>query len=214
MKTILAGVTGSIAYGLNTETSDEDIRGIFVSRTEDVLSIYGVPDVIDKKNPDVTYYEVLKFIRLALKANPSILELLYLEKYIKQTSEGKLLVDNRDAFLSKTVFKSYGGYAISQIRMLNRRGYFPDKKNRYAKHARHCFRLLQQGRELLTTGTMDVKVKNRDELFALGEMSIPDLVTRFEEEFKKFDAIVSILPDTPDVKRVNDILLTIRKHND
>jgi len=92
-----------------------------------------------------------KFIRLAAKANPTVLEIFYLDDYTIITPVGQMLIDHRATFLSKTIYASYGGYAIAQARRLNYRGdsFSSDTKHRYSKHARHCFRLLQQGRQLL-----------------------------------------------------------------
>ncbi|GAA3843386.1 hypothetical protein GCM10022226_77910 [Sphaerisporangium flaviroseum] len=215
MNVILEGITGSRAYGLDTETSDTDIKGVYVAPTSEVLGLFPPAETIDRTNPDVTYHEIHKFIRLALKGNPTILEMLYLEGYTQLTKHARMLVDNRHKFLSNVIYRSYGGYAISQARKLNARqdSFSSATKNRYAKHARHCFRLLQQGRELLETGSLTVRVKNRDELFAIGELEPSALVDKFEQEFAEFDRITSILPDKPDYEAINGILLEIRKGN-
>lgn len=214
-KVILEGVTGSIAYGLNTEGSDEDIKGIFVAPTRDILGIFPVEETYDHTDPDWSYHEVGKFINLAMKGNPSIIELLYLDGYRILEKHGKMLVDNRHLFLSNIIYKSYGGYSISQARKLNARGesFSSATKNRYAKHARHCFRLLWQGKELLETGNLTVRVtpKQREELFAIGELPVDKLVDRFEKEFAAFDRTKSVLPDEPDKERINELLLKIRK---
>jgi len=215
MKIILEAICGSHAYGLDTPESDIDLKGIFVAPTIEILSLHKPKETIDKTDPDICYHEIEKFIRLALKANPTILEILFLDKYEILTSEAQLLIDNRSLFLSNTVYKSYGGYAIAQARKLNRRGDSWDvgMKNRYAKHARHCFRLLDQGKQLLETGTLDVKVKNREELFQLGNLNPEQMVDKFELVFKEFDKVKSILPDNPDYEKINQILLTIRRNN-
>lgn len=210
---ILQGITGSTAYGLATPTSDIDRHGIFLAPTRAILGVLPVQESVVTTDPDVALHEVGKFVRLAMKANPTILELLWLESYEILHPAAQLLIDNRDAFLSKTIYKSYGGYAIAQAHRLNARGdsYSSDTKNRTAKHSRHCMRLLQQGSQLLKTGTMSIRVENRDDLFAFGELPVSEIVDRFEREFKAFDAIQTHLPDQPDVARVNRLLLEIRE---
>ena len=213
-KIILEAVVGSHAYGLATENSDKDILGIYVAPTKEILGIHKPKKTIVHVNPDTTYHEVERFIELAMKCNPTILELLFIGKYLKQTLEGLLLVHHRKEFLSKIIYKSYGGYAISQARKLNAKGSFPSKvKNRYAKHARHVYRLLDQGRQLLETGNLNVKVKSRDELMRIGELPVYELITKFEKDFKKFDQTVTTLPDKPDYETINKILLEIRSYN-
>jgi predicted nucleotidyltransferase len=210
---ILEGITGSTAYGLATPDSDVDKHGVYQAQTREVLGLFPPKETVVTNDPDITYHEVAKFIRLAAKANPTVLEILYLDDYTVVTPVGQLLIDHRLAFLSKTIYHSYGGYAIAQARRLNYRGdsFSSDTKKRYAKHSRHCFRLLQQGRQLLKTGTLDVKVKNRDELFAIGELPVSDLVDRFEAEFKEFDKIKTALPDKPDYDTLNALLIKIRE---
>jgi hypothetical protein len=213
MNIILEAVCGSIAYGLATPNSDEDLRGVFVAPTEQLLGLRKPAETVDKTNPDVCYHEVEKYMRLCLKCNPSLLEILFMDDYRILTDEGQALIDLRSAFLSNTVRHAYGGYAISQARRLNARGdgiWDSDVKNRYAKHGRHCFRLLDQGQQLLETGTLTVRVSNREELFALGELSPLEMVDKFEERFREFNSAVSILPDHPDFERVNSLLLEIR----
>lgn len=210
---ILEAIVGSKAYGLEIEESDEDKLGIYVADTEDVLRLHKLKETIDHVNPDYCYHEIEKYLRLAIQCNPTILELMFMDEYTIETKWGKALINTRDAFLSNTIFNSYGGYAVQQARKLNARGdSFSSKvKNRYDKHARHCFRLLQQGKQLLETGTLDVKVKNREELFAIGRLPVQELVSKFEEEFKKFKEIKSILPDKPNYDVIEDYLWFIRR---
>jgi len=212
---ILEGITGSTAYGLDTETSDIDYKGIYVAPTSEVLGLHNVKETIDHTNPDFTYHEIGKYIRLAMAANPTILEMLYLDGYRILTKQGHMLVDNRHLFLSNRIRHSYGGYVFSQARKLNARGssYDSATKNRYEKHTRHLFRLLQQGKELLETGTLTVRVFNRDELFAYGKLEPHQAIDLFSEKIKEFDGIQSVLPDQPDIEGINKILLKIRKGN-
>lgn len=214
---IIEAVTGSKAYGLDTKDSDEDIKGVYIAPTSEVLGIFPVRETHDHTDPDWSYHEVGKFVNLCIKGNPSIIEMLYLDGYRVLEKHGKMLVDNRHLFLSNIVYKSYGGYAISQARKLNARGesFSSATKNRYSKHARHCFRLLWQGKELLETGNLTVRVtpEQREELFAIGELPVSDLVDKFEREFAEFDKIKSVLPDEPNKERINELLLKIRKGN-
>ena len=51
---ILEGVTGSTAYGLATENSDVDIKGIYLLPTSKVLSLRFNPEktTVDHTDPD------------------------------------------------------------------------------------------------------------------------------------------------------------------
>lgn len=218
---ILEGVTGSTAYGLATENSDVDIKGVYLLPTRKVLSIGFDPQhtTLDSTNPDWVYHEVGKFMKLVISGNPTVTELLFLDEYTILTPVGQMLVDNRSAFLStKAVMNAYSGYAFSQAKRLNNRteqgleGYDSSLKNRFAKHTRHCFRLLMQARQLLETGTLDVKVtpEQREYLFAMGEKTADEVVEEFMRQDTEMKNVVSVLPDEPDYDKLNELLYSIR----
>lgn len=222
---ILEGVTGSTAYGLNTENSDVDIKGVYLLPTRKVLEMGFDPQhtTKDHVDPDWVYHEVGKFMKLVVSGNPTVTELLYLNEYTQLSPIGQMLIDNRDAFLStKAVMNAYRGYAFSQAKRLNNRteqgldGYDSSLKNRFAKHTRHCFRLLMQARQLLETGTLQVKVtpEQREYLFAMGEKTADEVVDEFMRQDAEFENIVSVWPDEPDYERLNNLLYEIRMKQD
>lgn len=221
---ILQGIVGSTAYGLAHEGSDEDRLGIYVAPLRSVLGVGGphvVEDSLVRHDPDLTLHEVGKYVRLALSANPTILELLWLPDYEIQTLPGEILCAHRFHFLSEPKVKGrYGGYAKAQAERLLRRdsegkaGFSSDVKNRTAKHGRHCYRLLLQGAQLLREGRMTVNVgDHRDELFEAGERAAANPQAFYDEIMNKlaeFDLIESVLPDTPDTEVINTLLIDIR----
>lgn len=221
---VLEGITGSKAYGLDTEHSDTDIKGVYLLPTETILSIGFNSDhtTKDHADPDWVYHEVGKFMKLVISGNPTVTELLYLDDYTIITPIGQLLIDNRSAFLSRnSIDKAYRGYAFSQAKRLNNRteqgldGYDSSLKNRFAKHTRHCFRLLMQARQLLETGTLDVKVtpEQREYLFEMGEKTASEIVDEFMRQDTEIKNLKSILPEKPDMDKLNKILYNIRIEN-
>lgn len=176
----------------------------------------------DHVDPDWTYHEVGKFMKLVMSGNPTVTELLFLDEYTILAPVGQTLIDNRSVFLStKAVKNAYRGYAFSQAKRLNNRteqgldGYDSSLKNRFAKHTRHCFRLLLQCKQLLQTGTLKIKVSSeeREWLFNIGEQSPQTVVDTFILEDNKMDTIVSVLPDLPDWEAINKLLYDIRIEN-
>lgn len=81
---ILEIKSGSHLYGLNTENSDEDYIGIFLAPIEYHLGLQKVEQVDlsikdklesgrnSKDAVDKTFYELKRFIKLALDNNPNI----------------------------------------------------------------------------------------------------------------------------------------------
>ena len=114
-KTLVKAIIGSQAYGTNIETSDTDYKGIYVQSKEDILTTkYKEQFEVGK---DETYFEIRRFLELASSANPTMLELLFVDReYIVESSpEYELLREHRLKFLTKKCRNSFGGYAVAQI---------------------------------------------------------------------------------------------------
>lgn len=69
-------VVGSRAYGLDTDESDTDRRGVYIAPAELQWSLFGAPEQFEDNATQSCYWELQKFITMALKANPNILECL------------------------------------------------------------------------------------------------------------------------------------------
>ena len=210
----LLGVGGSQAYGLATPESDFDYKGFYTAPLETVLSMTGVSrDTIDGNDPDFQVYEVHKFMQLAAKANPTVLETLFLHDFSEIDGVGKILVDNRHLFLSERIRWTHLGYANAQMKRLKERndGSFKSKlRKRYEKHARHVYRLLLQGAYTLETGDFEVVVRDRDAIMAVGQLEPAELERFMASEFTRLETIETDLPREPDMEALNQILLTIR----
>lgn len=227
MKTLLQGVVGSTAYGLHTPDSDVDRMAVFAAPTAEIVGLRPPKDSIVTNDPDVTRHEVFKFVRLVLNGNPSVTELLWLEKYdIIDLPWGSDLIGLRRSFLSaRRVRDAYLGYATQQFKDLERRGgtFSPDLRNRTEKHARHMRRLVQQGFQLYSTGTLRVQVDNPEEFHEFGRQVAAEALldhsqdqTRtarafMDESRTRFDAVTTVLPDHPDTESVNRWLVQFRK---
>ena len=139
---ILSGIVGSKAYGLDNEDSDTDRLGIFVAPTVEFHGLYPpTPTHVWTEPDDLTLHEVGKFVRLALKCNPTIMELMWLPDGLYDTvhPEGLALVAIRKKFLSARYVKdAYLGYATQQFKKLVDRGdgsFSADTRKRTEKHA-------------------------------------------------------------------------------
>jgi len=72
---ILECISGSKAYGLDTPTSDTDIKGIFLSPKRDFYGLNYIEQISNETN-DIVFYELGRFMELLSVNNPNILELL------------------------------------------------------------------------------------------------------------------------------------------
>ena len=110
-------VVGSTAYGLNTENSDVDIKGIYLQDAIEISCGRYVPQLNVGK--DEVYYELNRFLELiAEKANPTLIEMLFVDAsdvlYCHPRFEAVL--ELRDRFLTKKCKDSFAGMAIAQIK--------------------------------------------------------------------------------------------------
>ncbi len=206
---------GSKAFGLSTEDSDDDLRGIFLPPAERHWSLYPVPEQIELLDGrDEVYWELEKFLQLALRANPNILETLWSPILLECHPIATELREMRQAFLSKHVYKTYSGYVLSQFRRMKNSF---EKTGKYkSKHAMHLLRLIHSGIDVLRTGEIRIDMSSqRDSLLAVrrGEFSLEEvrqqalaLDREFQAAFEKTE-----LPEHPDLERVNEFLIRARR---
>ena len=149
---------GSKAFGLASDDSDDDLRGIYLPPARWHWSLRRLPEQLEFKEAeqDEVYWELEKFLRLALKANPNVLETLWTHIVLLADDTAQELRAIRSAFLSKHVYKTYSGYVLSQFRRMANA--YKDKGDYKPKHAMHLVRLLHLGIAALETGEIRIDV--------------------------------------------------------
>jgi hypothetical protein len=214
--TIYAAVVGSRAFGLDTDESDTDTRGVYVAPTEAFWSLAKPPTHVDGPAEEWFSWEVERFCELALKANPNLLEVLHSPLVVRQTPLGEELLALRQSFLSQLVYQTYSGYVLSQFKKLEtdfRRDGAPKWK-----HVMHLIRLLLAARSLLLEATLTVDAgPHRERLLAVKRGELPwGEVERWRLQLHEdLDKALrqTILPATPDVPAVNDWLRSVRRRS-
>jgi uncharacterized protein len=112
---IFETIIGSRAYGLNTETSDTDIRGVFVLPKETYYGLEYTAQVNNETN-DIVYYELKRFIELLANNNPNILEMLAVPQECILYKHPLMENINTQLFLSKKCEGAFANYAFTQIK--------------------------------------------------------------------------------------------------
>ena len=112
-------VRGSRCHGLETETSDWDYGGVFIEPNELLYGLgVGYDEQVQSEYHDTTYWEFNKFMRLLSNSNPNAIEALFVDDEFV-TIEHPIITEikkNRDKFVTKRCFESFGNYAIAQIK--------------------------------------------------------------------------------------------------
>lgn len=226
--------TGSHAYGTNTPTSDEDYLAIVLPRMRHIVGLGtwehfepGKEDGIDLKAQSIG-----KYVKLALAGNPNVVETLFFEpeNFLYVAPAFQTLLDHKELFLSREVYKRFGGYARGQMqkmtsgvkdtRMSIERREWVDKIGYDPKDASHLIRLLFQGIELAREGTLtprlkdvqrEVVIKIKQGTWTLDEVKgyAEHLAVRGEIFFEKADCP---LPEKPDTEFIEVLLMEIHRN--
>lgn len=207
-------IVGSRAYGLDDDTSDTDRRGIYLPPATMHWALYGVPEQIEHKDNQECYWELQKFLLLALKANPNGLECLYTPLVERATPLAEQLLAEREMFLSQLVYQTYNSYVLSQFKKMEQdlRAHGTIRP----KHAMHLIRLLLSGITILKEGFVPVRVEDyRDPLLAIKyqQMSwqeMNDWRLSLHQDFDRAFATTR-LPERPDYGKANAFLIAARQ---
>ena len=229
---VLSGYRGSIAHGtyIPDHIDDKDVMAVCVP---DIIWYFGIHEAypgnrqfpsngtheIKKDEWDIVVYEARKFISLLSQGNPNVLSMLWLnpKHYIKMTEQGKWLVDNRALFVGRHVYKSFTGYAYSQLHRMTAYhfdGYMGTKRKALVdqfgydcKNASHLIRLLRMGIEFLKDGELYVEREDASQLLdiKLGKWSLEQVKAESDRLFALADEVYvhSTLPKGPDLGRIS-----------
>lgn len=123
---------GSRLYGINNAESDYDYRGVFTILNRDTLE--ELPKRIEDKTilkeidkrlnlnlhdlNDIVLYETKTFLSLAMNNNPNIIDILFSNEQLYVSAQGKILIDNKNKFLSKKLKYTFSGYGFSNLKKM------------------------------------------------------------------------------------------------
>jgi predicted nucleotidyltransferase len=121
-RTVLLVRHGSHAYGTNTETSDEDFKGVAIPTKEYFFGNQSVFEQAELKapDPDAVIYDIRKFFSLAGDCNPNIIEVLHTDPadHFIVDPIGEVILEHKDTFLSKRIKHTFLGYSVSQLKRI------------------------------------------------------------------------------------------------
>lgn len=223
---ILRVYAGSHSYGTNTKESDEDFRGIAIPPASYLLGMDHW-EQHEQKDPDTVIYSLTKFVKLAIGNNPNILDALFVAKnHILFINEfGQELRELRYAFLSKQVYKTYGGYAYAQLQKMVRvdkdaqgkRLATIQKYGYDTKNAMHLIRLLKMGIEILTEGEVNVLRHDNRELMDIrnGKYTREEIEGEAKRLQNLLDAayVNTTIPTKPDYDKINAWVTDVQRRS-
>lgn len=193
--------SGSHLYGTNHEGSDEDFRGIIIPPASYFLGLDTFEQYEGEPDEDICYYDIRKFIRLALAGNPNVIEILWSEEP-QDNKWGNGLRGLRGLFTTKALVKPHIGMAVGNMKRFKQTGKF--------KLAAHAIRVLEQGRDLLLHGYCDFPRANAVFLREVirGEWTQDSLCRKIEDRIEALRQVEaeSNMADQPDRKMIGGLI--------
>ncbi len=230
---IFETVHGSTAFGLARAGSDVDVKGIIVGPLRWYFGSATAPEQLQITDDHVRF-EVRKVFRLAIAANPTVLELLFTDEqhHLTVSDAGRMLLQHREAFLTTQVADRFGGYAMAQLKrirthrahLLNpttspsiqRNALRSELEARFGydtKHAMHLIRLQRMGIEILRGHGVQVTRSDREELWAIrdGAWTFEELEAQAERGNAQLReaATKSALPSRANEDLLDDLCIEI-----
>lgn len=235
MKTILETIVGSTLHGTSVEDGleDLDLMAIVLEDKKDFIGFSEKDTWVKRTKPegvrseagDVDYvaYGLKKYLRLALKGNPTILLALFAPRQDLRiiSKEGLELQKLAPSIISKKIFAPFQGYMKQQTeRLIGTRGQMnvtrPELIEKYGydtKYAGHIIRLGLQGIELLDTGKLQLPMKEEHRRNVVdvrtGKYTLEQVLKQVAYlEFEIKDAYrLSDLPEEPDREKVEEFMI-------
>lgn len=197
---------GSHLYGLNHSESDIDTMGIGVHSLREMVKLSPLDQLGDS---DEVCYELRKYVRLAAKGNPTVLQMLWTprDKWLMWHDEWPTIQQQLVKLLPSQLCRaSFRGYLQQQKKkMLTDRGQRETLKEQFGfdtKFAMHAVRLGFQGLEVLQNGQtqlpMNLAHLSVCQQIRHGGWTEPDvieLIDSLDEALKTTDSCLTPEPD-------------------
>jgi predicted nucleotidyltransferase len=195
MKIICEIVAGSRLYGIETPESDNDIRGVFLNTSFNLILGLDKVEINKKESEDILYFELKHFLSRLRKTNTQMIELLFAEDedFTTMTPEFLKIKENKLKLIdSETLFNSLMGYIENEKRLANgeRTGKLGGKRkcnlDQYGfspKNFSHLFRLAHCGAKFFETDNYPVNIKKSDIEFRNFIYSVKTEPHKFNKEY-------------------------------
>ena len=230
-------VGGSEPHGAKVKNTDDlDIYGVYLEPPELVLGldkqdfyVWSTAGNERRSGPDdidVCLYSLRKWAGLAAKGNPTALHFLFSRNYAVNREPWEEVLKRREVFFSRQASRQFRGFAEAQLRRLQGIGTGKGQRHELIgahgydiKAAMHAIRLLNEGIELMRSGTITLPRPEKDLLITIrtgnyGSLErVLNLANTLFTELEEAEA-KSQLPEKVDRSRisaqVSDVYLRFR----
>jgi uncharacterized protein len=189
-------ITGSVSYGVSSDTSDMDVVGFAIPPKDQVFphlrgeiqgfgqqieqfGQYQEHHLIDKETRqeyDFTIYSIVKFFQLCMENNPNMVDSLFVPNrcVLFASPVAQMVRDKRKMFLHKGSYHKFRGYAYAQLHKIGTKANSQNPKRQESiekygfdlKFAYHVVRLALEGEQILVEHDLDIE-RSREVLKAI-----------------------------------------------
>ena len=189
-------ITGSVSYGVSSDTSDMDVVGFAIPPKDQVFphlrgeiqgfgqqieqfGQYQEHHLIDKDSRqeyDFTIYSIVKFFQLCMENNPNMVDSLFVPNrcVLYASPVAQMVRDSRKMFLHKGSYHKFRGYAYAQLHKIGTKANSQNPKRQESidkygfdlKFAYHVVRLALEGEQILVEHDLDIE-RSREVLKAI-----------------------------------------------
>lgn len=223
MTPVLYTMWGSRLYGLDTPTSDLDIRGVFIPSDNELLGLKKCDDIVNCEkefskfayNPgnnklDATKYSLKYFLYSVYMNRPEQIEMLFTDAnhWISTSNAWNKIYSNAHSMVSKKTVDKFCSAALGTLK----HGIY---KQNY-KEIMHAYRYVIEAEMLMRTGGLDFPLNYNLTKF-LKTIKAGQYLADYEKDLaNQIDKIknsYTVLPDTVDYDMINEICVTIYKEH-
>jgi len=211
MKNILfTSLVGSRARGVSTATSDFDYVGAFIASRQEIggfgwkASSETETDA-SPEGDDHTFHEIRKWLTLASKSNPSIVEPLFSPEISISSSDGYQALEVSRGLLSTNTMRNA---SIGMMRSQMHR-FFEDNRN-HPKLIQSALYISNTAINLLRDGITSIRIEDAQQHYEFPLMSEDDILSTLENKILEIRNCTSALADEPDWDSAIEFLNHIR----
>lgn len=210
-------IMGSVAYGVESDTSDQDIYGFCIPPKHIVFphlaghipgfgqqpekfeqwSVHHIKDEEKNTEYDFCIYNIVKYFSLVMENNPNMVDSLFTPQnaILHCSPIAQMVRDERHIFLHKGAWHKFKGYAYSQMHKIRSKAAPQGKRKELVeqfgfdvKFAYHVVRLIDEVEQILVEGTLDLQ-RNREQLKSIrrGEWTLEEIEEYFTRREKELE---------------------------
>ena len=212
---IVETLGGSHAYGLAIETSDLDVRGVFVAPPSNLIGLFPFDRYKDPES-DTEYWQVTKFLTHIYDGDCNTLGVVFGDpKFVRRSSDfWEFIQEHRKGFIAKEAAKE----ALGFIKNMRKRATNQIAKGTLNlttanKQAMHGLRLGRIARDMLKTFEYRIyRPEERDLLLPIkrGEVPLEQVFDMYDDLVAEIDVLMETSPLQARADRAT--LDTIAKH--